>query len=45
MVGFEVFIDEEADEFLQNLPKKHRDNVKTKLRVLETDPFPGKGDD
>ena len=45
MVAFEVVIDEEADEFLQNLPKKHRDNVKTKLRVLETDPFPGKGGD
>lgn len=45
MVDYDVVIDEEAKEFLDNLPKKSRDIVKAKLRVLETKPFPGKGGD
>lgn len=45
MVDFDVVIDEEADEFLKKLPKKSRNIVKGKLRILETDPFPGKGGD
>lgn len=45
MVDFDVVIDEEADEFLKKLPKKSRNIVKGELRILETDPFPGKGGD
>jgi mRNA interferase RelE/StbE len=45
MVNFCVLIDEDAQEFLDNLPKKSHDIVKAKLRVLESDPFPGKGGD
>ena len=41
MVNFCVLIDEDALEFLHDLPKKSRDIVKAKLRVLENDPFPG----
>lgn len=41
MVNFGVLIDEDAQEFLDNLPKKSHDIVKAKLRVLEDDPFPG----
>ena len=42
MVNFCVLIDEDAQEFLDSLPKKGQTIVKTKLRILETDPFPGK---
>jgi mRNA interferase RelE/StbE len=45
MVDFCVLIDEEAQEFLDNLPKKSHDLVKGRLRVLENDPFPGSGGD
>ncbi len=45
MVNFCVLIDEDAQEFLDNLPIKSHDIVKAKLRVLEDDPFPGKGGD
>jgi mRNA-degrading endonuclease RelE of RelBE toxin-antitoxin system len=45
MVNFCVLIDEDAQEFLDNLPKKSQNIVKSKLRVLENDPFPGKGGD
>lgn len=45
MVNFCVLIDEDAQEFLDSLPKKSQKIVKTKLRILETDPFPGKGGD
>ena len=45
MVNFCVLIDEDEQEFLDSLPKKRQRIVKTKLRILETDPFPGKGGD
>jgi mRNA-degrading endonuclease RelE of RelBE toxin-antitoxin system len=45
MVNFYVLIDEDAKKFLDNLPKKSHGLVKTKLRILETDPFSGKGGD
>lgn len=45
MVNYLVLIDIDAKEFLDNLPTKSRNIVKTKLRILETDPFPGKGGD
>jgi len=45
MVNFCVLIDEDAQEFLDKLSKKSNENVKTKLRILESDPFPGKGGD
>jgi mRNA interferase RelE/StbE len=45
MVNFCVLIDEEAQEFLDDLPKKSNGIVKNKLRILEDDPFPGKGGD
>jgi mRNA interferase RelE/StbE len=45
MVDFNVVIDEEANEFLKSLPAKSRTIVKNKLRILETDPFPGRGGD
>jgi mRNA interferase RelE/StbE len=43
MVNFCVLIDEDAQEFLDKLSKKSNEIVKTKLRILERDPFPGKG--
>jgi mRNA interferase RelE/StbE len=43
MVNFEVFIDEDAQEFLDNLPQKTQGIVRSKLRLLEEDPFPGAG--
>ena len=45
MVNFCVLIDEDAQEFLDKLSKKSNEIVKTKLRILESDPFPGKGGD
>lgn len=45
MVNFCVLIDEDALDYLNNLPKGSRDIVKAKLRVLEENPFPGKGGD
>ena len=46
MVNFWVLIDEDAQEFLESLPKKSLKNiVKTKLRILDNDPFPGRGGD
>jgi mRNA-degrading endonuclease RelE of RelBE toxin-antitoxin system len=45
VVNFCVLIDEDAQEFLDSLPKKSEKIIKTKLRILETDPFPGKGGD
>jgi mRNA-degrading endonuclease RelE of RelBE toxin-antitoxin system len=45
MVNFCVLIDEDAQDFLDSLPKKSQKIVKTKLRILENDPFPGKGGD
>ena len=45
MVNFRVLIDEEALEFLENLPEKSIKLAKRKLRNLEDDPFPGKGGD
>lgn len=45
MVNFCVLIDEDAQEFLDSLPKKSQKIIKTKLRILETDPFPDKGSD
>ncbi len=45
MVDFEVVIDVEAKDFLDHLPKKSRNIIKTKLSILKTDPFPGKGGD
>jgi mRNA interferase RelE/StbE len=45
MVNFCVLIDEDAQGSLDNLPKKSHDIIKAKLRVLENDPFPGKGGD
>jgi mRNA-degrading endonuclease RelE of RelBE toxin-antitoxin system len=41
MVDFCVLIDEDAQEFLDKLPKKSNEIAKTKLRILESDPFPG----
>ena len=41
MVNFEVFIDEDAQGFLDGLPEKIQTNVRSKLRLLEEDPFPG----
>ena len=41
MVNFEVLIDEDAQEFLDNLPEKTQENVRSKLRLLEENPFPG----
>jgi mRNA-degrading endonuclease RelE of RelBE toxin-antitoxin system len=41
MVNFEVFIDEDAQGFLDGLPEKIQANVRSKLRLLEEDPFPG----
>jgi mRNA interferase RelE/StbE len=43
MVNFEVLIDEDAQNFLDNLPEKNQENVRSKLRLLEEDPFPGTG--
>jgi mRNA interferase RelE/StbE len=43
MVNFEVLIDEDAQKFLDNLPEKNQVNVRSKLRLLEEDPFPGPG--
>ena len=45
MVDYDVVIDIEAQEFLDSLPKKSRDIIKTKLKILIIDPFPGKGGD
>lgn len=45
MVDFEVVIDVDAKDFLDRLPEKSRNIVKTKLGILKTDPFPGKGGD
>jgi mRNA-degrading endonuclease RelE of RelBE toxin-antitoxin system len=45
MVNFIVLIDEDAQEYLENLPKKSNRLAKSKLQVLEIDPFPGKGND
>jgi len=45
MVNFCVLIDEDAHEFLDKLPKKSNEITKTKLRILESDPFPGKSGD
>ncbi|MCX6674465.1 MAG: hypothetical protein NTY37_11890 [Methanothrix sp.] len=45
MVNFCVLIDEDAQEFLDKLPKKSNGIAKTKLRILESDPFPGKSGD
>ena len=45
MVNFEVLIDEDAQGFLDSLPEKTQTNVRSKLRLLETDPFPGTGGD
>lgn len=41
MANIEVFIDEEAKDFLDNLPRKTQENVRSKLKLLEEDPFPG----
>ncbi|VVB62734.1 ParE toxin of type II toxin-antitoxin system, parDE [uncultured archaeon] len=43
MVNFEVLIDEDAQKFLDNLPEKNQENVRSKLMLLEEDPFPGPG--
>ena len=43
MVNFIVLIDEDAQEYLDNLPEKSNRLVKSELRILEEDPFPGKG--
>ena len=45
MVNFEVFIDEDAQEFLDNLPEKTQESVRSKLKLFEEDPFPGTGCD
>lgn len=45
MVDYDVVIDIDAQEFLDSLPKKSRDIIKAKLKILLTDPFPGKGGD
>ena len=45
MVDYDVVIDIDAQEFLDGLPKKSQDIIKTKLKILITDPFPGKGGD
>ena len=43
MVNFEVLIDEDAQVFLDHLPEKTQESVRSKLRLLEEDPFPGTG--
>jgi len=45
MVNFCVLIDEDAQEFLDKLPKKSNETAKNLLRILESDPFPGKSGD
>ena len=46
MVKFSVLIDEDdALPFIRSLPAKSNRIVKDKLRILEEDPFPGKGGD
>ncbi len=45
MVDYDVVIDIDAQEFLDSLPKKSRDIIKAKPKILITDPFPGKGGD
>ena len=41
MVSFVVLIDEDAQVFLDHLPEKTQESVRSKLRLLEEDPFPG----
>lgn len=43
MVNFEVLIDEDAQVFLDHLPEKIQESVRSKLRLLREDPFPGTG--
>ena len=45
MVNFHVLIDEDAQKFLDDLPRKSNRIVKDKLKLLEEDPFPGKHGD
>lgn len=42
---FKILIDDEAQEFLDALPKKSQRIVRERLFSLEEDPFPGKGGD
>ena len=44
-VSFEVVIDIDAITYVQSLDPKSRRLIRTRLRTLETDPFPGKGGD
>ena len=43
MVSFEVLIDEDAQVFLDHLPEKTQESSRSKLRLLEEDPFPDAG--
>ena len=45
MVNFHVLIDEDAQKFLDDLPRKSNRIVKDKLKLLEVDPIPGKHGD
>ena len=45
MVDFRVLIDEDAQKFLDDLPRKSNRIVKDKLKLLEEDPIPGKRGD
>lgn len=45
MASFHVVIDEDAQKYLDDLSSKSNRIVKDKLKLLETDPFPGKNKD
>jgi len=45
VVNFHVLIDEDAQKFLDDLPRKSNRIVKDKLKLLEEDPIPGKHGD
>ena len=44
-MSFIVRIEDEPLAFLESLPKKTQHIVRTKLLLLKTDPWPGKGGD
>jgi mRNA-degrading endonuclease RelE of RelBE toxin-antitoxin system len=44
-VSFVTWIEDEPLAFLESLPEKTQHIVRTKLSLLKTDPWPGKGGD
>jgi len=44
-VNFEVIIDIDEIAYINSLNDKNKRIIKTHLKTLETDPFPGKGGD